>query len=210
MEENKQIKVSLSTVFLIFALIVIIVMIYYIYVEKNNADKEIFALETNATEMQNTIKELQEKIDRNSNVSISKEDNTEQTSEKRNLEKSQIPDANTDLSKEEYELIRSFFKGVWISEVEGKKNILVIDYAKRFALIDTTDDSIKYGTYTVEEKAGEVPKITLTYTSGNTVEFNLDQASCSYLVSSDFKEQYVGYERYYLGTDEHDEGIFNK
>ncbi len=106
---KKEIKVSLSTVFLIFTLIVIIVMIYYIYVEKTNADKEIFALETNATEMQNTIKELQEKIDRNSNISISKEDNTEQTSEKRNLEKSQIPDANTDLSKEEYELIRSFF-----------------------------------------------------------------------------------------------------
>lgn len=68
MEEKKGIKVSLSTVFLILALIVIIAMAYYIYVEKINADKEIATLESNAVEMQNTIKDLQDKIDTISNT----------------------------------------------------------------------------------------------------------------------------------------------
>lgn len=68
MEEKKGIKVSLSTVLFIFALIVIIAMAYYIYVEKTNANNEIATLEANAVEMQNTIKDLQDKIDTISNT----------------------------------------------------------------------------------------------------------------------------------------------
>lgn len=68
MEEKKSIKLSLSTVFLILALIVIVAMAYYIYVEKTNADKEVSTLEANAVEMQNTINDLQEKINTISNT----------------------------------------------------------------------------------------------------------------------------------------------
>lgn len=68
MEEKKSIKVSLSTVFLIIAIIVIIIMGYYIYVEKSNSAKEIAELEANASNMQNTINNLQGKIDTISNT----------------------------------------------------------------------------------------------------------------------------------------------
>lgn len=68
MEEKKSIKISLSTFFLILALIVIIAMAYYIYIEKTNTDKEISTLETNAITMQNTINNLQQKVDNNSNT----------------------------------------------------------------------------------------------------------------------------------------------
>ena len=68
MEEKNGIRVSLSTVLFIFALIVIIAMAYYIYVEKTNTDKEISTLETNAISMQKTIDELQQKIDTTTNA----------------------------------------------------------------------------------------------------------------------------------------------
>ena len=85
MEEKKSIKVSLSTFFLILALIIIVVMAYYIYIEKTNADKEISTLENNAVEMQNTINDLQEQIhtipntinsNANANINNSQANNT--------------------------------------------------------------------------------------------------------------------------------------
>lgn len=63
MEEKKVIQISLSTVFLIIAIIVIVIMAYYIYIEKTNANKEISGLKANASNMQNTIDDLQGKID---------------------------------------------------------------------------------------------------------------------------------------------------
>lgn len=63
MEEKKYIKISLSTFFLLLAIIVIIAMVYYIYIEKTNYNKEIANLEANATNMQSTIVDLQGKID---------------------------------------------------------------------------------------------------------------------------------------------------
>lgn len=63
MENKKSIKISLSTFFLILAVLVIIFMACYIYVEKTNANNEIATLKTNAVEMQKTINNLQEKID---------------------------------------------------------------------------------------------------------------------------------------------------
>ena len=63
MGENKQSKISLSTVLLLLAILVIIAMSYYIYTEKTNYNKEIAELEANATNMQSTINDLQGKID---------------------------------------------------------------------------------------------------------------------------------------------------
>lgn len=68
MEEKKSIKVSLSTVFLILAIIAIIVMACYIYLDKTNSNKEIAELEANAVNMQNTINDLQGKINSISNT----------------------------------------------------------------------------------------------------------------------------------------------
>lgn len=68
MEEKKTIKISLSTVLLFLAILVIIVMGYYIYTEKTNYNKEIADLEANTAEMKNTIDNLQGKIDSSNTI----------------------------------------------------------------------------------------------------------------------------------------------
>lgn len=68
MEEQKIVKISLSTVLLFVAILVIILMSYYIYTEKAKYDKQISNLEANNTIMQNTIDNLQEKIDNINNT----------------------------------------------------------------------------------------------------------------------------------------------
>ena len=64
--ENK--KGSLSTVFLIIAIILIVVMGALLYMQKTESDKQIAELENNASQMQETINNLQGKIDSVSNI----------------------------------------------------------------------------------------------------------------------------------------------
>ena len=63
MEEKKSVKISLSTILLFVAILVIVCMIYYIYTEKTNYNRQIADLEANTANMQNTINDLQGKID---------------------------------------------------------------------------------------------------------------------------------------------------
>ena len=80
MEENKSVKISLSTVLLFIAILVIIVMDYYIYTEKTNYNRQIADLEANTANMQDTIDELQGKIDSISNtINSDKISNNENT-----------------------------------------------------------------------------------------------------------------------------------
>lgn len=64
--ENK--RRSLSTVFLVIAIILIIVMGALLYKQKIEADRQIAELENNASKMQETINDLQGKIDTISNT----------------------------------------------------------------------------------------------------------------------------------------------
>ena len=66
MEEKK--KESLSTVFLVISIILIVVMGALLYMQKTEADKQIIELENNASKLQETIKDLQGKIDTISNI----------------------------------------------------------------------------------------------------------------------------------------------
>lgn len=68
MEERKSVKISLSTVLLLVAILVIVFIVYYIYTKKTNYNKQIADLETNIANMQYTIDNLQEKIDNISNT----------------------------------------------------------------------------------------------------------------------------------------------
>jgi len=68
MEEKKSVKISLSTVLLFVAILVIAFMAYYIYTEKTNYNKQIADLEANTANMQYTIDNLQGKIDNISNT----------------------------------------------------------------------------------------------------------------------------------------------
>lgn len=64
--ENK--KGSLSTVFLVIAIIVIIIMGALLYFQKTEADRQIAELQNNASKLQETINNLQGKIDSISNT----------------------------------------------------------------------------------------------------------------------------------------------
>ena len=66
MEEKKSLKISLSTFFLILALIVIVVMaifIYKFYNEKTEANEKSAELQTQITSLNGTVSDLQGKID---------------------------------------------------------------------------------------------------------------------------------------------------
>ena len=60
MEEKKETKISLSTVFLIIAIFIIIIMALYIYTDKTKSDEEIAKSEINTINMENTTSNLQE------------------------------------------------------------------------------------------------------------------------------------------------------
>ena len=68
MSEKAPIKISLSTFFLVIAILVIIVMGIYLYIEKTNSNKTIAELENSNADMEATIDNLQEKIDTISNT----------------------------------------------------------------------------------------------------------------------------------------------
>ena len=70
--ENK--KGSLSTVFLVIAIILIVVMGALLYMQKIEADRKIAELENNASKLQETINDLQGKIDTISNTINSNKD----------------------------------------------------------------------------------------------------------------------------------------
>ena len=79
--ENK--KGSLSTVFLVIAIILIGVMGVFMYMQKTEADRQIAELENNASKMQETINDLQGKIDTISNtINSNKTPEVDNTQEK--------------------------------------------------------------------------------------------------------------------------------
>lgn len=69
--ENK--RGSLSTVFLVIAIILIIVMGALLYMQKTEADRQIAELKSNASELQEAINKLQDKNDLTSNTIDSKD-----------------------------------------------------------------------------------------------------------------------------------------
>ena len=72
--ENK--KGSLSTVFLVIAIILIVVMGELLYMQKVEANRQIAELENNASKLQETINDLQGKINTISNTINPSEENT--------------------------------------------------------------------------------------------------------------------------------------
>ncbi len=78
MEEKKTTKISLSTFFLILAIIAICVMGFFIYKlndDKTKESEKVSELNKQITSFENTVNSLQEKIDTISNTSVSNEKN---------------------------------------------------------------------------------------------------------------------------------------
>ena len=70
--ENK--KGNVSTVFLVIAILLIVAMGAFMYMQKTESDKQIAELENNASKLQETINDLQGKIDTISNTINSNKD----------------------------------------------------------------------------------------------------------------------------------------
>lgn len=66
MEEKKVVKISLSTLFLILAIIIIVIMtvfMYKFYNEKIEANEKTAELQTQVSNLNKTVSSLQEKVD---------------------------------------------------------------------------------------------------------------------------------------------------
>ena len=94
MEEKKSIKVSLSTFFLIVAIIVIGVMGYFIYKlndDKTKATEQVSELNNQIKSLENSVSSLQKAIENTSNI----EKDTQITSNTSSTEKTEIVQSNT-------------------------------------------------------------------------------------------------------------------
>lgn len=148
MEEKKSIKISLSTLFLILALIVIAFMAYYIYTEKTNANKEIETLEANAVEMQNTIKDLQDKIDTISNTinsnNSNEDNNTTNTSDNNRIS---FTDEQVKTALSNYLELRAHMNCNALLNNLTEKESLNYDDSKNVISNDRYITNIKYSDY---------------------------------------------------------------
>ena len=180
MEENQKTnKTKLSTFIIVLAVLVIIIMAGFIYMQKINADREIAGLKNDAEELKATVTELQGKLSNISEVASTNNttndtENSSNTTTSANNLNVLIPDSNMNFSENEERLINDMFQGVWIND-NGNKT-LVIDYGKRFCLINNNENTKVYGTYEVEDRnSSSSEKIILTYTSGKKEEYYLFQ-----------------------------------
>jgi len=98
--ENK--KGSLSTVFLVIAIILILAMGALLYMQKTEADRQIAELENNASEMQEIINNLQGKIDSISNTINNNETNKENDKNNTNWKAAYINKLNSSQTSDEY------------------------------------------------------------------------------------------------------------
>lgn len=93
MEEKKSIKVSLSTVFLILAIIAIIIMGYYIYnisAQNKIANEELNSLNAEISVLKDSVENYQQKIDSISNTLNSENKNNTTNNSSENSKYSEI------------------------------------------------------------------------------------------------------------------------
>lgn len=91
MEEKKPIKISLSTFFLIVAIIIIIVMGIYIYMDKSKTNEKIDKMKSDIMDKQEEVVELEEKISNleNSVVETQIEENKVDETDKEEVSKTE-------------------------------------------------------------------------------------------------------------------------
>lgn len=117
--ENK--KGSLSTVFFVIAIILIVVMGVFMYMQKIESYRQIAELENNASKLQETINDLQGKIDTisntiNSNKDVDKNSSTDTTIDNTNsIQYIEMTEANY----KKYNTLPNYFR---IQEMIDNKN----------------------------------------------------------------------------------------
>lgn len=161
MEEKKSIKISLSTLFLILAIIAIIVMgifIYKLYNERNIETEKAAELQSQVSSLNGTVSDLQSKINSISktiNSSTSNKTNTDNKSNNNKTYSNQLSTENT---------IKELFLAK-LKEINNSNPEKLLDYrvdkveilsnSKKQSLMElgyTSDDILAYVTYSVKPK----------------------------------------------------------
>lgn len=138
MEEKKALKISLSTFFLILAIIVICVMVYYIYKLNNEKNIETIKAEnlnSKVNSLENKVNDLQEKINTISSTINATETNIANNSEK-STENSSV--SYIVLTLEDIEAEEKNQQGI---EQKSKK---ITDTNKINSLMEIIDNAILY------------------------------------------------------------------
>lgn len=150
MEEKKVIKLSLSTVFLILAIIVIIVMGIFIYKLNNDKNLEIqksTELQTQVNNLNGTVNELQEKANK---VVAEKENLTQNTTDNNSVPKEEkTTDTSLSIIKEininsEHSLY-NFTTKEWVKQIDGPEGMyyIAIDNEKNLYIVDRFQNVVK-------------------------------------------------------------------
>ncbi len=142
MEEKKVIKISLSTFFLILAIIAIVIMaifMYKLYNENIEANQKTAELQIQASNLNRTISNLQEKINTISSTINSTESNTTNIDDKGNDNR----DSSTKLSNED------IIKDLYLSELkklDNNNSEKLLDYrVDKVEIIDNTQSFVELG-----------------------------------------------------------------
>ena len=161
MEEKKVVKISLSTLFLILAIIIIVIMtvfMYKFYNEKIEANEKTAELQTQVSNLNGTVSNLQGKIDAISSTINSNESNTTNIDDKYNDNKNSSSQLTTE------ETIKNLFLAK-LKALDNSNSEKLLDYrvdkveilsnSKKQSLIDfgyNSTDILAYVTYSVKPK----------------------------------------------------------
>lgn len=99
MKDKKTMRITLSTFFLVIAIIVIIIMGVFIFVQHSKSNSEIETLKNNTTNLQDTIDSLQTKINEISNTIT--DDNTKSENLSANTISNQNVSSKTEVTEKQ-------------------------------------------------------------------------------------------------------------
>lgn len=164
MEEKKSVKVSLSTVFLILAIIVIIIMGYFIYnlsTKNKTSEEEVNALNSKVSNLENSIRNYQEKIDSISNTLNSNTTATNNTSNNSNTNTSTNNSSTTNSSNSKYSEITKKLENDDLLQVSDaiKNNDGTYTLRGQIITVDTSKEQI--AEFPFYKETGEYKQITI-------------------------------------------------
>lgn len=141
MEEKKITKISLSTFFLILAIIVIVVMgivIYKLNNDKTTEIKKATELQTQVNNLNGTVSELQERVNKVSET-INKETVTNTTTESNELYIIKKIDISSEHS------LYNFKTKEWVQQIDGAEGMyyIAIDNEKNLYIVDRFESILK-------------------------------------------------------------------
>ena len=162
--EEKKGKIGISNILLIIAIIVIVFMSYYIYTLKTNYKAEMAGLETNVTSMQNTINNLQGKLDliseiiNSDNVPELKPVKSGEVSEDETTNLDNNENSNTDATNQEKNVMYTFTSAD-SAAIQGNPTILKIFELNENEMQFNFNKGFNFSTSTIDRQIVGTAKI---------------------------------------------------